>query len=195
MAKPLISDELWAVIEPLLPAPKPRRFRYPGRKPVDNRKALTGIVFVLKTGIPWEALPGDLGVCGMTCWKKLHEWQEAGVWDRLQEVLLKALSLDGNSLMANYVMSQHLHNQIYYLDDSLNSVKEEEKKKILRLRIDQKYEELYRFSKKAFDLYTVNPGPVNKENYKKLISQLVNYYQHKNQPAQAAEYEERLRGL
>jgi hypothetical protein len=66
MAKPLISDELWAVVEPLLPAPKPRRFRYPGRKPVDNRKALTGIVFVLKTGIPWQALPGDLGVCGMT---------------------------------------------------------------------------------------------------------------------------------
>lgn len=91
MAKPLISDELWEVIEPLLPPPKPRRFRYPGRKPADNRKALTGIVFVLKTGIPWEALPGDLGVCGMTCWNKLREWQAAGVWQRLHEVLLARL--------------------------------------------------------------------------------------------------------
>lgn len=61
MAKPLLSDELWTVIEPLLPPPKPRRFRYPGRRPVDNRRALTGIVFVLKSGIPWEMLPGGLG--------------------------------------------------------------------------------------------------------------------------------------
>jgi len=50
MAKPLIDDALWAVIEPLLPTPKPRRFRFPGRKPVDNRRALTGIIFVLKPG-------------------------------------------------------------------------------------------------------------------------------------------------
>src|SRR5918992_3817901 len=53
MAKPLLDDELWEVINPLLPPPKPRRFRFPGRKPLDNRKALTGILFVLKTGIPW----------------------------------------------------------------------------------------------------------------------------------------------
>ena len=50
MAKPLLPDELWERIEPLLPPPKPRRFRFPGRKPLDNRKALTGILFVLKTG-------------------------------------------------------------------------------------------------------------------------------------------------
>jgi transposase len=56
MARPLIDDELWEIVEPLLPEPTPRRFRYPGRKPVDDRKALTGIVFVLKTGIPWEYL-------------------------------------------------------------------------------------------------------------------------------------------
>jgi len=63
MAKPLLSDELWKRIEPLLPPPKPRRFRFPGRKPLDNRKALTGILFVLKTGIPWEYLPLEMG-CG-----------------------------------------------------------------------------------------------------------------------------------
>ncbi|GAB0149383.1 hypothetical protein McPS_21230 [Marichromatium sp. PS1] len=60
MAKPLLPDDLWAEIEPLLPAPKPRRYRYPGRKPIDNRRALTGILFVLKSGIPWEMLPQEM---------------------------------------------------------------------------------------------------------------------------------------
>jgi transposase len=92
MAKPLVDDALWAEIEPLLPQPKPRRFRFPGRKPIDNRKALTGILFVLKTGIPWEDLPQEMGCgCGMTCWNKLHEWHEAGVWQRLHERLLARL--------------------------------------------------------------------------------------------------------
>ncbi|CAG0930646.1 hypothetical protein TFLX_01865 [Thermoflexales bacterium] len=71
MAKPLVEDALWAVIEPLLPAPKPRRFRYPGRKPVDNRRALTGILFVLKTGLGWEDLPQEMDCgSGMTCWRR-----------------------------------------------------------------------------------------------------------------------------
>src|SRR5512139_2993997 len=92
MAKPLVDDELWAAIEPLLPAPKPRRFRYPGRKPVDNRRALTGILFVLKTGIPWEDLPQELGCgSGMTCWRRLRDWQAAGGWQRLHEALLAKL--------------------------------------------------------------------------------------------------------
>jgi transposase len=89
MAKPLLPDELWAEIQPLLPPPKPRRFRYPGRKPIDDRKALTGILFVLKTGIPWEDLPQEMGCgCGMTCWRRLRLWYRAGVWERLVEVLL-----------------------------------------------------------------------------------------------------------
>jgi transposase len=92
MAKPILPDELWEIIEPLLPPPKPRRFRYPGRKPLDNRKALTGILFVLKTGIPWEDLPMEMGCgCGMSCWRRLRDWQQAGVWQRLHEVLLAHL--------------------------------------------------------------------------------------------------------
>jgi transposase len=93
MAKPLVDDELWAVIEPLLPEPKPRRFRFPGRKPVDHRRALTGIVFVLKTGIGWEDLPQELGCgSGMPCWRRLRDWQAAGVWQRLHELLLAKLN-------------------------------------------------------------------------------------------------------
>src|SRR5712692_7556754 len=97
MAKPLLPDALWAQIEPLLPPPKPRRFRFPGRKPLDNRKALTGILFVLKTGIPWEDLPQEMGCgSGMTCWRRLHEWHAAGVWEKLHQVLLDELGSRGH---------------------------------------------------------------------------------------------------
>ena len=93
MAKPLVDDEFWAIIEPLLPPAKPRRFRFPGRKRVDNRRALTGIIFVLKTGIGWEDLPQEMGCgSGMTCWRRLREWQAAGVWQRLHEVMLAKLN-------------------------------------------------------------------------------------------------------
>ena len=53
---------------------------------------LTGILFVLQTGIPWEYLPQEMGCgSGMTCWRRLTEWQEQGVWQRLHEVLLAKL--------------------------------------------------------------------------------------------------------
>lgn len=91
MAKPLISDELWEILEPLLPVKK-RRFRHPGRKPIGNREALSAIVFVLKTGIPWEYLPQELGWgCGMTAWRRLEAWQKKGVWKTVHETLLAHL--------------------------------------------------------------------------------------------------------
>ena len=90
MAKPLVPDELWEIIEPLLPPPKPRPKG--GRPPVPNRKALAGILFVLKTGIGWEDLPQEMGCgSGMTCWRRLRDWQEAGVWDQLHQGLLVKL--------------------------------------------------------------------------------------------------------
>ena len=92
MAKPLVDDPLWAVIEPLLPPPKRRRRRYPGRTPLDHRRVLAGILFVLRTGIPWEALPQEMGCgSGITCWRRLRDWQRAGVWSRLHRVLLERL--------------------------------------------------------------------------------------------------------
>jgi len=92
MAKPLLPDALWDLVQPLLLPPKPRRFRYPGRKPIGDRQALTGILFVLKTGIPWEDLPREMGCgCGMTCWRRLHRWQQEGVWFRLHRLLLEKL--------------------------------------------------------------------------------------------------------
>jgi transposase len=90
MAQELVSDELWGLIEPLLPPPHPRPKG--GRRPVPQRAALTGIVFVLKSGIPWEMLPQEMGCgSGMTCWRRLRAWQRAGVWQKLHHVLLNRL--------------------------------------------------------------------------------------------------------
>ena len=82
MATPLVSDELWAIVAPLLPPapPTPKG----GRPRVPDRACLTGIIFVLKSGIPWELLPQELGCgSGMTCWRRWRDWQEAGIWDAL----------------------------------------------------------------------------------------------------------------
>jgi transposase len=91
MGKPLVDDLLWEVIAPLIPQ-KPRRYRYPGRNRVSDRAALTGILFVLKTGMSWRDLPQELGCgSGMTCWRRLRDWQKAGVWQKLHHELLRRL--------------------------------------------------------------------------------------------------------
>ncbi len=91
--KPLVSNELWKKIEPLLPKPKERRHRYPGRLPLSARQILCGIIFVLKTGIKWDDLPAELGLgCGKTCRTHLRLWQKKGVWDSLKYVLLAELN-------------------------------------------------------------------------------------------------------
>jgi transposase len=91
MAKQILDDELWQIIEPFLPKKK-RRFRYPGRRPLDDRAVLRGILVVLKTGIAWEDLPQEMDCgSGMTCWRRLRDWQKAGVWDKIHRVLLSQL--------------------------------------------------------------------------------------------------------
>ena len=90
MSKELVSEELWEIIESLLPEepPKPKG----GRPRIDDRAALTGIVFVLKSGIPWEMLPKEMGCgSGSTCCRRLRDWQEAGVWEELHRALLDRL--------------------------------------------------------------------------------------------------------
>ena len=91
--KPLVTDALWERLRPLLPPPPPRRFRCPGRKPLDYRQILTGILFVLKTGIAWDDLPAELGCgCGQTCRHYLRVWHQAGVWRQLHAALLAELN-------------------------------------------------------------------------------------------------------
>jgi len=102
MAKLLVPDELWAKVEPLLPPV--REAGTVGRPPVPNRAALTGILFVLKTGIAWEDLPAEMTCgCGMTCWRRLRDWDAAGVWQKLHETLLAELRAGGQLELAAMV--------------------------------------------------------------------------------------------
>lgn len=85
-----ISAGLWKKIEPLLP--KHEMSPKGGRPRVSDEAALNGIVFVLRTGIPWEDLPQQMGFgSGMTCWRRLRDWHKAGVWHQLHRLLLDEL--------------------------------------------------------------------------------------------------------
>ena len=92
----LVPDLLWEQVAPLLPAPAPRPYRHHGRRRADDRAALAGIVFVLRYGVGWRQVPKDsLGVSGVTCWRRLREWTEAGVWPRLHEAVLAQMRREG----------------------------------------------------------------------------------------------------
>jgi transposase len=93
-ADTLVPEQLWQAIQPLLPA-SPRR--YGGRSRIDDRACLAGIVYQLRTGVPWRLLPVDQLGCGspVTCWRRLRDWQRAGVWQQLHHVLLDQLGRQG----------------------------------------------------------------------------------------------------
>jgi transposase len=94
VAKPLLPDGSWAIIGPLLPpqVPSPKG----GRPPITHRQALTGILFVLKTGIAWEGLPAEMNCgCGMSCWRRLRDWHLDGTWDKLHAALLERFDAAG----------------------------------------------------------------------------------------------------
>jgi transposase len=94
---PVITDAVWERIEPLIPL-RARRRRYPGRKPLDDRAVLTGILVVLARGIGFERLPKELGLgSGMTCWRRLRDWQQAGAWTEIAQELARALP-DGDRI-------------------------------------------------------------------------------------------------
>jgi transposase len=105
----MIVDGLWERLAPLIPA-RTRRFRYPGRLARDDRAALAGILFVLRTGIAWQQLPtAAFGVSGSTCWRRLADWHDQGVWQRLHETLLAELRAAGALDLAHAVVdSSHL---------------------------------------------------------------------------------------
>ena len=91
----LVSDALWNRIEPLLP-PEPEPSPKGGRPRVSNRRALTGIVFVLKTGVPWQSLPIEMNCgSGSTCWRRFAEWTALQVWSQLHVLILSMLGKMG----------------------------------------------------------------------------------------------------
>ena len=105
MSQRLIDDALWARIAPLLPKRRRRAGRRLGRPRVPDRAALTGIVFVLRAGLPWQMLPKEMGCgSGSTCWRRLVQWQRAGVWNRLHTVLLAELRRHGQLDLARAIV-------------------------------------------------------------------------------------------
>ncbi|BDM70128.1 hypothetical protein HEK616_36150 [Streptomyces nigrescens] len=89
----IVDDDLWALIEPLLP---PRPERSPGPKPVPDRLCLQGILYVLHQDIAWQLLPLELGFgSGQTCWRRLDRWQQTGFFDQLHRILLAKLNAAG----------------------------------------------------------------------------------------------------
>jgi len=105
MSERLIDDALWSRIEPLLPKPPRRRWKAMGRPRIPDRAALTGILFVLRSGIPWQMLPKEMGCgSGSTCWRRLVRWQRVGVWRRLHAALLAELRRRGQLDLARAVV-------------------------------------------------------------------------------------------
>jgi transposase len=105
LGKELIDSRLWAVIEPLLPKRAPRNRQYAGRRPIPDRAVLSGILFVLRSGIPWNMLPAQMGCgSGTACWRRLSGWQKSGVWQRLHEVMLAELRRRGQLDLARAIV-------------------------------------------------------------------------------------------
>ena len=94
MAGALVPDALWNLIERLLPIPSPQPEG--GRPRLTDRACLASIIFVLRSGIPWRMPPKALGCgSGMTCWRRLRDWQQDGIWDLIHFALPDRLSRDG----------------------------------------------------------------------------------------------------
>jgi transposase len=109
VSEDLLTDQLWRRLAPLIP-PRPRRFRYLGRRPVDDRTALAGIVFVLRTGVAGRDLPTTVGCFGVTCGRRLRDWQATGVWQAVHEKLLAELRAAGRrDLPAALVDAAYVH--------------------------------------------------------------------------------------
>ena len=88
---PQVDDGLWRLIEPLLP-PRPEPKGPGGRPRHEDRKCLDLLVYMLRTGVPWRAMPSSAGFpSGITVWRRLCEWQDAGVWEKLHRLLLERL--------------------------------------------------------------------------------------------------------
>jgi len=96
MSQRLIDDALWLRIEPLIPKRRRGKGHRAGRRPHPDRAVLTGILFVLRSGLPWKMLPLEMGCgSGSTCRRRLLAWQRAGVWRRVHLALLTELRRRG----------------------------------------------------------------------------------------------------
>jgi hypothetical protein len=120
---------------------------------------------------------------------------------KLRSALDRVLSLK-QTAFANFVMAQHIYNEIYDLDDALRAVKgtsaaDLAKKKDIRAQTDKKYEEFYPFAQKAYDMYSQETDMKiqDKVNYRKIINELIDYHQRKKQTDKVTFYQDKLKTL
>jgi len=120
---------------------------------------------------------------------------------RLQSLLVKALAINPDSPDANFIMSQHVYNQVYNMESDLKLMKEDTpaeqaRKKALSTKLNQKYEDLLTYSQKTYELYTAQGLKADtKENCRKALNQLVVYYQKKKQADRVLYYQQKLKDL
>ena len=120
---------------------------------------------------------------------------------RLQALLTKALSMNPDSPDANFIMSQHVYNQVYSMENDLKVMKEDtpadqSKKKAVSTKLDQKYEDLLNYSLKTYDLYSAQGMKGDaRENCRKALNQVIVYYQKKKQGDKVAYYQQKLKDL
>jgi len=103
MARKTITDRLWERLKGLLPkrkSPGPKG----GRPPIDDRIVLEAIMFMLAAGIPWRLLPRQFGCSRMTCWRRIRDWQQLGIWDQLHALLLTELQRRGKIRWDRFVV-------------------------------------------------------------------------------------------
>jgi len=94
MAFALVSEDLWEEVRSLLPPerPKPKG----GRPRIPDRQCLTGIVYVLRTGMAWNMVPAEFGCgSGVTCWRRFKQWSAEGIWEEVEKQVLNALGRAG----------------------------------------------------------------------------------------------------
>lgn len=82
-----LPEKHWRLIEPLLPK---QDFTKGGRPRADDRQTIEGILWILRTGAQWDELPEKYG-SPVTCWRRLKEWENQGIWKKIHKQLLKLL--------------------------------------------------------------------------------------------------------
>ena len=89
-----LTDEQWTIVEPLIPKPKVRADGR-GRPWCDDRQVLNGILWILRTGAPWDDLPRRYGKRG-TVSSRYYRWRQAGIWERSFADLQAQADADNN---------------------------------------------------------------------------------------------------
>jgi transposase len=94
LSRRLVPDQLWTLVQPLIPMPKVRP-QGGGRNRVGDRAVFVAVVYVLTSGCAWRRLPVTFGVAVPTAYRRFVEWNGVKLWDRLYESVAGAADSGG----------------------------------------------------------------------------------------------------